>query len=387
MRRARSRILVFLVTLAMGGWLPAPTARAAPISFPPYRLFPTAGDGAAVAIADVTGDARRDVLMTTGFQGEEAGRFKLLVYRQSPQGGLYAPRAYATSGIHGSSMGVAATDLDGDGDADVAVAASAAIDLYYQHNGALERGPSLVVQTPDGVPALGEHVESGDFNRDGRRDLVVKSHSAVYVLKNTASGFTASQLFAEGQAEIEVGDVTGDGRDDVVSCGDGAVTGCNIINVFAARSNGTFVHSAFDPDPERPFPVWWGFGLGNVTGDGRLDVVAADNGPDSALWILPRTASGFGKPIVVDEDNDPEPVELGDMDGDGDADVVTLTTYLGRVSLWHQQGGGGIGGRQRFRIPVNSHYPKKGLALGFFNGNNNRDVAIATYEGLVVLRR
>ena len=36
---------------------------------------------------------------------------------------------------------------------------------------------------------------------------------------------------------------------------------------------------------------------------------------------------------------------------------------------------------QRFRIPVNSHYPKKGLALGFFNGNNNRDMAIATTKG------
>ena len=99
MHRARTCALVLAATLAMAGSMHAPTAGAAPISFPPYTLFRTAGDGAAVAIADVSGDGRRDVLMTTGFQGDVAGRFKLLVYRQSPQGGLYAPRAYGTSGI------------------------------------------------------------------------------------------------------------------------------------------------------------------------------------------------------------------------------------------------------------------------------------------------
>ena len=96
-----------------------------------------------------------------------------------------------------------------------------------------------------------------------------------------------------------------------MSCpGDGAVTGCNVINVFAARERSTFAHTAFHHRSRLAVPVVVGLRARERHRRWALDVAAADNGPDSALWILPRIAAGFGKPIVVDEDNYPEPVEV-----------------------------------------------------------------------------
>ena len=94
-RRAVPALLAastLLVGTTLGG---GAQAAAAPDLFHPYvATDPTAGaaDAASVAIGDVTGDGRADIVMTTAYAGSTgAGGYSLWVYRQQPGGGLDAP--------------------------------------------------------------------------------------------------------------------------------------------------------------------------------------------------------------------------------------------------------------------------------------------------------
>ena len=70
-----------------------------------------------------------------------------------------------------------------------------------------------------------------------------------------------------------------------------------------------------------------GIGVGDVTGDGRNDVVASYGGnrPSSILAVFAQTRGGtLAAPVAYPSYDIPEPVEVADLDLDGRADVVTL---------------------------------------------------------------
>jgi Bacterial Ig-like domain/FG-GAP-like repeat len=120
----------------------------------------------ALAVADVTGDGRADVLMLT----RQPNNSQVVVFAQTPSGELAAPVFY---GSYFDAASINTADLDGDGKQDVLVphSVSGGLGVYLQSSGILQ--PERRFET---TPAYHEHVDDlvvVDFDADGRKDVVL----------------------------------------------------------------------------------------------------------------------------------------------------------------------------------------------------------------------
>ncbi len=179
------------------------------------------------------------------------------------------------------------------------------------------------------------------------------------------------------QAEIEVGDVTGDGRLDVV----GFQLFANGGDVFRQLPDGTFAPTNYD------FVGKYGIAVGDLTGDGLLDLVSTvgNNSPGSAVIVLPQRADhGLGPAAVYDSYDIPGPVEVGDLNGDGRLDVVTLHEAWEKAGVYLQDTDGTLTAERLFPAPYAQH-TKKALDIGDVTGDGRADVVWAEGGGLVVL--
>ena len=121
-----------------------------------------------MAIGDVTGVGRNDVLLVTSFYFDPANDYMLFVFPQRPDGTLDAPVKYPAAGTYTSAPDTVATgDVDGDGRNDVVVGNSGdAIGVFYQNpSGTLD--PVSLHPTADS-----KCVRIADLNHDGRLDIV-----------------------------------------------------------------------------------------------------------------------------------------------------------------------------------------------------------------------
>jgi hypothetical protein len=206
-----------------------------------------------------------------------------------------------------------------------------------------------------------EPIAVADVDGNSRSDLVVYDDQTrdVTVHPGNANGTLGSAIVASddiysalhtgsGEYFIDVADVTGDGRDDLVT-----MTTWDDVWVRPGKSDGTFDNPAGsywngvtiqtslnDADGHEPI------GVDDVNGDGRADLVTHKDG---TINVYPGLASGYFNPPIAsfggelsstlfDAERDAELATVMDINGDGHADLVaagtngTVSVYWGRVS-------------------------------------------------------
>jgi len=364
-------------------------AAAADANFQTYQAHPVGSWPEAVAIGDVTGDGRNDVVMTTHFYFDDANDYRLWVFAQNGDGSLAPPVSYPTAATYSNGPdSVAVGDITGDGRADVVLGLSRlGIQVFPQLATGALGAPAFTATTDSGKLRLGR------LDGDARLDVASLGWgtNTVSVLLNDGAGglLPAVQHPVQhaGYDDLEVGDVTGDGRDDLVVMSGQvyAVPNVSVLPQLAAGGFGAAAEYRVGTNVNTQ-----GIGVGDVTGDGRADVVVSYGGnrPSAFVAVFAQTAAGtLAAPVSHASYDIPEPVEVADVDLDGRADVVTLHGGWNAAGVYRQQPGGTLGAEQLTAIPYASHYNPHGLAVGDVDGNGSPDVVLADYNhGLVVLR-
>jgi hypothetical protein len=159
-------------------------------------------------------------------------------------------------------------------------------------------GPSTLIDVEVDIGATVDRV-AGDFNGDGLTDLA-RIHKrtnlglpdgAVTVWPNTDGEFGTPAnwhgSFVTGSEIVLTGDVNGDNLDDLI-----AFTRGSSADVFVALSNGsgfgakTKWHDAFCVNNELPL-------VGDVTGDGRDDIVTLTRDTSATVFVATSNGSSF----------------------------------------------------------------------------------------------
>ena len=294
-------------------------AAAPPGPFDAAETYGTNGyPGESVAVADVTGDGRNDVIASTSNDYEPFDG--LFVYPGTADGKLGAPTSYRLDLVkpytNTFGAGLATGDLDGDGKTDVALAGPMGGVLVY-----LQRNGKLVAPATYGTDRFYRQVAIGDADGDGRTDIAgLWNNQGVDVFRNIGSGFEREVVYNGGNLrfpDIAMADVTGDGRDDIAifDCG------CLSMSVFSRRTNGTYDRQTFTDADRKPYTWESGLELGDATGDGRADLVVLGS-QDIFIWPqLP--GGGLGAEIYQSKPSQfGKAFRIVDATGDGRNDLV-----------------------------------------------------------------
>ncbi|MEH1163819.1 N-acetylmuramoyl-L-alanine amidase [Micromonospora sp. CPCC 205539] len=222
------------------------------------------------------------------------------------------------------------TDFTGDGRDDVVAFTQGSLNDVYVATSTGSAFAGTSAKWNDFFGLTGETLSSGDFNGDGRDDIVTFTHGSladVHVALSTGSSFAGAtkwhDWFAPNAEVAAVGDVNGDGRDDIVT-----FTHDTNGDVYVALSTGTGFgpglkwHEYFSIAGEYP-------ALGDVNGDGKDDIITFTQGPVTASDVIVALSTGaaFGASQTWHDlfAVGAEQPRVGDINGDGKDDIVTFT--------------------------------------------------------------
>jgi len=149
------------------------------------------------------------------------------------------------------------------------------------------------------------------------------------------SSFGNPTLYAVGSTSplgLALGDVNGDGRLDIVTANQDG----NNVSVLLGQATpvGSFAPASTYTTGANTRPT--GIALGDVNGDGRLDIVTGNQqaGTVGVLLGSPTAPGSFAAPIAYPSGGStPNIVALGDLNGDGRLDIAVGNTGAGNVGV------------------------------------------------------
>jgi hypothetical protein len=286
-----------------------------------------------IAVGDINNDGKPDIVLaeSTVDGGTFGNPGVISVLLGNGKGGFKPPADFEF--FPGAQTNrVVLADLNGDG----------LLDIVTDH-GVLLNSPSQITLMNQGNPSgLGWAFQNynfsaenglalGDLNGDGKPDIVAMDGAntiQVWLNQgkdgfNKGDGFTAGQVFGGGAYSpvpfgdnaVALGDVNGDGKLDVVTANGTS----HSVSVFAGNGDGTF--NTATAQTYAVVGAAYAIALGDFNQDGKLDIVTT--GAQMNV-LLNNGAGAFGTAQQVGPAGGYTALVVADFNGDGFPDLAQI---------------------------------------------------------------
>ncbi|HWO26109.1 MAG TPA: VCBS repeat-containing protein [Kofleriaceae bacterium] len=285
-------------------------------SIPYTRSDLNTGAGVSFTPGDFNGDGKTDVIITTS-----SGSYW---YFSNGNGTWTIPYVRSDLPLHYVSF--TPGDFNGDGKTDVVITKTSGSTWYFSKGDGTWTTPYTRADLPLGYdPSWGPFstvsFTPGDFNGDGKTDLVIATASGSYwYFSNGAGGFLETYVLDDlpfGDVAYTPGDFNGDGKTDLV------ITRASGSYWYYSNGDGTWGKPYVRTDLPLGFVS---YDAGDFNGDGKDDLLIQVWGGQRAYWYLSNGSGGWSSPYSMDasiaSDTDYDFWTTGDFNGDGKTDLI-----------------------------------------------------------------
>jgi hypothetical protein len=289
----------------------------------------------------VTGDIDRDGypdIVTANYPAAEVG---ILLNRRN---GTLAPVVGYALGLGNNPYDLAMGDFNQDGYPDLATAnyLGRTVSVLLNKQDGTFAIPAVYTVAGATYP---ESIVAADVNNDGYPDLVTANlgNTTISVFLNQRDGtFSLSNSYPIAanslNLSLAVADLNHDGYLDIVTAC--YASSSNLTGVFLNQQDGSFaavMRYELGADSQ-PF----GVAVGDLNGDGYADVLTANLGNNTVSTLLNQGDGTLGSSTAYATGSNSQPygVALGDIDGDGQMDIVTSNIGTSTVGLLLNQKAG-----------------------------------------------
>jgi hypothetical protein len=351
------------------------------IIFTPFESWSSeqvpVGEVQAVALADLNGSGYLDAYLAVGGGSSSFYNYSRpdrILFNEGH--GRFYDSQQALSTWHTSS--VVMGDVNDDGHVDILISPGPGLRLHLNNGyGRFDRG-SFVLPDSAAVSA-GLNAALADLNGNGRLDIVACCGLRVWL--NEGHGYfprSHQTRPLSGRAAIALGDLNGNGFPDAF------IAPAGYVNQDGSRE-GTANSVWFNDGQGRLNDSGQQLGqmestaviLGDLNGNGFLDVVVGNDGADE-IWFN-EGAANFSNSRQQLGNGRTRALFLADLNGNGYLDLVISSTVSGQV--WLNDGSG------RFEVGQQIDYEAdEAIAVGDVTGDGIVDIFVAGVESYQVWR-
>ncbi len=298
----------------------------------------------------------------------------ILTYRNFS---FLSPTTYPTTGIGSNPASIVIADINNDSWLDILVANTwtnnVGIFLGYG-NGTFSSQKTYSTRSGSSPCS----VAIGDFNNDGRLDIVVANYLAYNIGLFLGYGngtFSSQTTYSTGYNSqpfaVAVGDFNNDNRLDIIVANFGTAN----VGVFLGYGDDTF-------NSQVTYSTGSGSGphsvaTDDVNNDSRLDIVVANFWTNNVGIFIGHGDGTFANQTTysTDYNSRPSSVAVGDFNNDNRSDIIVANYWTGTVSLFLGYGNGAFSSQITFS--TGSISGPCSITIGDFNNDSRLDVAIA----------
>ena len=280
-----------------------------------------------VVSGDFNGDGFTDVIALSTVQPTVSSNPSNIKAYLTTAAGVFAAPVSTTDGFN--PLYLASADLNGDGLMDVVTASfdDGVLGVFFNNkNTPGSFNPALVLDSPGA-----SQVAIADMNGDGLPDIVSADFNVSLFVQSSPGTFAAPiSLYAGGANWVAVGDLNGDGAADVALTDN---VGVKVLMHTGAASTTTFAAplTVFTQTSNANVVGGNVIAIGDVDGDGLNDLVITDPGPTggmaTAVYVLiqdPANHGTFLTPVgyAIATQDRPQSIALRDLMGTGKLDII-----------------------------------------------------------------